>query len=72
MERCLEPHKSVLRKGDLSDFEEKVDCDIADRDVAEEIIENTQKWVKLLCDPLKERPITTLVLDKHFRLSRQT
>ncbi len=72
MEGCLQPDKHfVLLKDDLSDLEEKVDCFSADPDAAEEIIENAQKWVARFCDPLKERLIATLVLDKYFRLSCQ-
>lgn len=72
MEGLLEPGKHfVALKSDFSDLEEKVAYYSKHTDEAEEIIENAHAWIAMFSDPLKERIISTLVLQKYFSLSGQ-
>lgn len=72
MEGLLEAGKHFVPiKTDFSDFEDKVAYYSDNPDAAEEIIAHAHEWVAMFSDPLKERIISTLVLQKYFTLSGQ-
>ena len=72
MEGLLEPGKHFVElKSDCSDLEGKVAYYSDHPDEAEQIIANAHAWVAMFSDPLKERIISTLVLQKYFSLSGQ-
>jgi hypothetical protein len=72
MEGRLEPgrHFALLRD-DLSDLEDQVAYFTAHPQAAEEIIRNAHDWIAMFTDPLKERMLGLLVLEKYVRLSGQ-
>ncbi len=73
MEGRLEPNKHfVLLRDDFSDLEEKVAFYNENPKEAERIIAAAHCWINQFSDPLKERMIAALVLEKYFRLSGQT
>lgn len=72
MEGLLEAGKHFVPiKTDFSDFEDKVAYYSDHPEEAEEIIANAHAWVSMFSDPLKERIISMLVLQKYFALSGQ-
>ena len=72
MEGRLEPNRHfVLLRDDFSDLEEKVAFYNENPQAAERIITEAHCWIDQFVDPLKERMIAALVLEKYFRLSGQ-
>ncbi len=72
MEGRLKPDKHiVLLRDDFGDLEEKVAYYNENPEAAEAIIAQAHRWLHQFEDPVKEKMIAALVLEKYFHLSGQ-